>query len=149
MSLTVEEARDTALAVVHTAWTASGAASEDVPLLFDNVKGDPPDLGTVAGRVDPYARASVRILVSDQSTQGRQRRYLSEGSLSVQIFTAPGDGWGLADQLSRVVVNALRGHAGTPDGLWFFEVGAFEVGQTGAWRQVNAEARFRFQETAP
>lgn len=145
MTLTLAQARDAVIGVVETAWTAIGSPSEDVPLHYDGTKQDRPTDGAAATKASSWARVTVRTIASPQAAQGR-RRYQTTSSLTVQIFTPIGDGWTLADTLAQVVLDALRGHAGSADGLWFFDITPNEIGVDGPWLQMNVEASFRYQE---
>ncbi len=147
---TVAEAFDTVLGVVDTAWKATGAASEDVPMLYDNVGGNlPGDPWEPGGNTDfqdePYARTTVRTITSSQSTQGKQRKYEDQSTLVVQVFTPVGDGHALGHVLCKVVTDALKANTGSIDGIWFFDVVALEVGVDGALFQYNVNASFRYQ----
>jgi hypothetical protein len=144
MSLTLAEARDAVVEIVTTAWDAA-PPSDSIAMHYDDVKADKPG-GTTEAL--PFARTTVRILSSPQSTQGR-RRYLTSGAVTVQIFTPFGDGHTLGDELSQIVLVALRGHVGSTGGLWFFDAVQNEIGEDGPWFQTNVDATFRFQEDAP
>lgn len=148
MSLTVEQARDAVMELVDAAWKATGAVTETMPLLYDDVRGDAPSAPSAGGRASPYGRATVRVLESPQSTQGRQRRYLTTGLVTVQVFAPVGEGRVTADRMARVVVDALRGHQGNPAGVWFFDVAPLELPNDGPWSQTNVQGSFRFQEVA-
>lgn len=144
MSMTVAQARDAVIELIDVAWKA-GPPTDTVPMHYDNVVSDKPG-GTT--ETDPFARTTVRILSSPQSTQGRIR-FLTSGTVTVQVFTAVGDGHTLSDSLVQVALDTLRGHVGDVDGLWFFNAVANEIGVDGPWFQTNVEAFFRFQEDAP
>ena len=146
MTLTLTQARDAVFSVIDTAWKASGAASELVPMHYDNVSADKPGESAQTTEAGPWGRTTVRVISSPQSTQGSQRRYLTEGIVTVQVFTAQGDGHALGDSLCAVVLDALRAHVPSSDGLWFFDAVANEIGQDGPWFQTNVGASFRYQE---
>lgn len=144
MSLTPEEARDAAIAVVDVPWKAS-PVSGDVPMLYDDVKGDPPGEDAATTRPGAFARTTIRIASSPQITQGN-RRWQTTGFISVQIFTPKGDGRTLGDRLSLVVLNALRSHRGSAGTLFFYDAVPNEIETKGAHSQINVQASFRFQE---
>jgi len=48
--------------------------------------------------------------------------------------------------MAKVLLDAFRGHDHDPDGVWIFDAVAQELGNDGAWFQVNVTASFRFQE---
>lgn len=119
-------------------------------MLYDNVKGEIPgtEIGST-GRATAWARTTVRVLEQPQVTQGSRRRYQSEGVVSVQVFTPVGDGHALGDTYAQVLLDALRGHVGSTDGLWIFDAAVAEIGTDGPWFQVNVSASFRWQEVYP
>lgn len=146
MTLTTGGARDAIYTAILAAWQAVGAASELVPMLYDNVKADLPGEDGSTTDPEPWARSTVRILGSGQSTQGTPRKYLTNGIATVQIFTPIGDGHTLGDTLQQVMLNAFRGNNGSPSTLWFFDVEGVEIGADGPWFQINVSASFNFEE---
>ena len=148
MTLTTAQARDAVMGLIETAWTASGAATENAPLHFANVKSDRPGEDGSSSQAEAWGRVSVQMVESPQSTQGR-RRWLTTGILTVQIFTPFGDGHLLGDAFAAVLLNALRGATNSPDGVWYFDATVNEIGQDGPWFQSNVTASFRFQEALP
>ena len=147
MSLTTGQGRDAIIGLIETAWEASGAASELVLMLYENTPGDKPGEDASTGKSLPYAKTSIRHRTSPQITQGSARRYLTEGVVTVEIYTPLGDGHTLSDALSAVILSALRGHTGSAGGIWFYDIEPpKEIGPTGGWFQVNVSANFRYQE---
>lgn len=144
---TIVEARDAIMGLLRTAWLLA-AATQDVLLLWDNAPGDKPAADSF-GNVLPYARASVRHNVGDQETMGARgnRRYLSGGAFTVQVFTPIGDGHTLGDAIVEVVKDAIRQVAPSL-GVWFYTVRVSEIGTDGPWFQTNVDATFRYQERA-
>ena len=137
------------MGVIRTAWTASGAASEDVLMLWDNTAGDTPDEDGTTTDPLPYARTTIRHTTSPRITivASPLTRYQTEGVVTVEIYTARGDGHTLSDTLAAVVLGALRGHSGSAGGVWFFDISPpQEIGTKGPWFQVNVSASFRYQE---
>jgi hypothetical protein len=147
MTLTLAQARDAIGVLINTAWLA-GPPTDVIPMLWDNVKGDPPGEDGSTTQAGPFARTTVRVTEAAQITQGR-RRFQTTGTVTVQIFTPFGDGHTLGDELVQIILDLLRGHVGGTDGLWFFDISPAEIGVTGPWFQINAGASFRFQELAP
>lgn len=146
MTLSTMQARDVVIGIIDAAWKASPMSSS-VPMLYDNVKGDAPDdLTPSTTNAAPFARTTVRILVAPQSTQGARRRFLTTGIVSVQVFTAAGDGHAAGDALAQVIIDELRGHVGSAQGVWFYDVVPQEIGVQGAHFQINVSASFRYQE---
>lgn len=143
------EARDALIGAIRTGWLADGT-SAPIPLHYDDVKADPPSTTDAEGRPDPYARVTMRHVGGEQDTLGGvgNRRFMSSGVVTVQLFTAPGDGHALSDALASIVRGILFGLR-SPNGVWVFDVSPpLEVGVTGAWFQTNVTATFRYQEVA-
>tara|TARA_R110000822_G_scaffold120633_1_gene254105 strand:- start:1164 stop:1607 length:444 start_codon:yes stop_codon:yes gene_type:complete len=147
MSLTLAQARDAVGLLINTAWLAAPAAA-GISMRWDNVKADKPGEDGTTTNAEPFARTTIRVIESPQITQGR-RRYQTEGSVTVQIFTPFGDGHTVGDALVQVILDTLRGHAGGTDGLWFFDINPNELGTEGPWFMTIVGATFRFQELAP
>jgi hypothetical protein len=144
---TTTEARDAIMGLLRTAWL-SDATTAPIALLWDNVKGDKP--GEEAyGQALPWARAAIRHNLGEQETIAAQgnRRYLAGGVFTVQVFTPPGDGHSLSDQIVEVVKTAMRNVASTV-GVWFYNIRVTEMGVDGPWFNVNVDAVFRYQERA-
>lgn len=144
MSLTLTQARDAVVSLVRTAWIA-GPSSAAIPLAFDNVKFDKPGEDGSTTEAGPWAKITTRIISAGSETQGN-RRFTTEGVLTVQIFTPTGDGNTLGDVLSQFVLDTLRAHVGTASGVWFFDATPNEIGLEGPWFQHNVTASFRYQE---
>lgn len=147
-SLTLTQVRDATLETVFDAWTAVGAVTENIPLRFDNTPGDKPDSPATAGIADPWARATFRVAAQPQETIGARRRYDSQGFVVVQVFTAIGDGHTLGDACAQVVVDALRAHDSSTDGVTFYDARVGEIGADGPWFQTNVTVAVRWQEIA-
>lgn len=143
MTLTTKQARDAVMAVVKAAWEGSSAPADS--LYYANTAQDRPGESGSSTDAQTWARVTVQSIASTQTTQGR-RRWLSEGLVTVQVFTPIGDGYELADDLVRALLDGFRGHVHSADGVWFFDEVGQEVGFDGPWAQVNVTAGFRFQE---
>lgn len=141
----LSEARDAVIGLVDAAWKASPVSSP-FEMFYDNVSGDKPGEAGSTTNAAAWARTTVRISTSEQSTQGK-RRFDTIGAVSVQLFTPSGDGHLLGDELAAVVLGVFRGHVGSVDGLWFFNATPNEIGQDGPWFNLNVDAGFRFQES--
>lgn len=142
---TQAESRDIIGEVVRTAWLAD-PTSQDIPLLWDNVKGEKPG-NDANGRPLPWARVAIRHTVGGQETMGAQgaRRYASGGVVQVQIFTALDYGHALSDELVQIVKSAFRSTS-SPSGVWFYDERTTELGPDGPWFNVNVSATFRYEE---
>lgn len=147
MTLTLAEARDAVGNLIDDAWLAAPVSSA-ILMLWENVKGDKPGEDGSTTNVAPYARTTIRVIDSSQTTQGR-RHFGTTGKVTTQIFTPFGDGNTLGDQLAQVILDALRGHVGSTAGFWVFDIVPAEIGQDGPWFQMNVSASFGFQELAP
>lgn len=142
-------ARDTLVGALRTAWLASGVTS-GIELQYDNVKADPPTGVDAEGLPDPYGRITLRHAAGTQETLGNvgNRRFDSLGTVTVQIFTAPGDGHTLSDQIVAVVRAAMQALR-SPNGVWLSDISPpLEIGISGAWFQVNVAATFTYEEVA-
>lgn len=148
MSLTAQEAVAAVAGVIKTAWEASGAPTEDLTLLYDDVKGSKPgeDLKTLYP--EGFGRVTTRILSSAQDTISTSRRYGTEALLTVQVFAPIGSGGSLARSYAQPLLNALRDYAGASSGLWFYNVAAPEFGEDGPWFRVDVVASYQFQEVS-
>jgi hypothetical protein len=141
---TQTQARDAIADTINSAWLASGVTSA-YELQWDNVKADPPGEDS-AGNALPWGRVTVRHLISPQETIGGPEcsKFLTEGLVTVQVFTPSGDGHVLGDQIVEVLKAALRNVS--VGNLWFFDVRVNEIGQDGPWFNQNVVAGFRYQE---
>lgn len=141
---TATEARDAISETINTAWLASGVTSA-IALQWDNVKADP--VGEDAdGNALPWGRVTVRTFLTEQETLGGvgNRKHLTEGQVTIQVFTPSGDGHTLGDAIVEVLKAALRNiRVGN---LWFFDVTAREIGQDGPHFNQNVQAGFRYEE---
>ena len=137
---TVATARDDMLAVLKTAWEAS-AISQDLVLLYPDVAGDPPTEGA-------WGRATVLHTGSAQASLANHagvRRFRRTGVVIVQLFTPPGGGQVLSDDLVAVVKDAFEGIT-TTNGVMFLNVTPRDIGQSGGFYQANVQADFEYDE---
>jgi len=143
---TYDEAFDLVCGVVKTAWDAA-AVTADLPLEWDDVKGDTPGESPAgSGLSGAFGRVTIRTLSSPQDTQGMRRRYLTTAALVVQVLVPVGGGNALGRQISKVVVDALRAHQGQVGGVWFYDIAPIEVGRSGDHFQTNVTASVGYQE---
>ncbi len=141
---TATVARDAVLGTVNTAWLASGTTSS-IAIQFDNVAADLV-LEDDDGNALPWARATTRTISSIQETLGGvgSRKHITEGILTVQLFTPSGDGHALEDLIVEVLKVALR-NVRVGD-LWFRDVVPKEIGTDGPWFNTNLVANYRYVE---
>ena len=145
---TLAEARDALIGALRTGWL-DDSTSAPVPLLYDNVKGDPPEGEDAYGRALPFSRITMRHIVGGQTSMGSigNRRFDSEGILTQQIFTAPGDGHTFGDELAQISKGILRALTSVSS-VWLTNIEVIEIGITGTWFQVNVQATFHYEEVA-
>jgi hypothetical protein len=144
--------------LLNTAWLAD-VASQDVPLLWENKR--PPASVELSEAGEPvnapsWARASIRhntdasggqeASAGGDSSGSGTRVYDREGVVIVQIFTTPGKGLHLADDLGTIAERAFQGKETVPGAVWFRNVRTFDVGRSGDWHQTNVVAEFSYQE---
>lgn len=135
------------LELFEDAWLANGVSSS-TPIVFENVKGSAPPEGRDANdRALNWVRASVRHLAGDNETLGPigQKRFLYEGIVTVEIYTAQGDGTQVGDALAQVARSIFRG-ASTASGVWFFMVGATDLGVDSVWYRQDVTAKFKYED---
>jgi hypothetical protein len=144
---TVEEVRTDVIALFRTAWLANGT-SAPVPIVYDNdANSAKPEGEDADGRALPWCRISIRNLSEDQDTLGAPgaRRFLNEGLITVEIYTASGDGYTLGGVLARVAKLAFRGNS-LASGAWFTQVTSTEKGLDGPWSRIDVTARVKSED---
>lgn len=142
---TQAEARKEIIDLFRAAWEAN-PTSAAVPLAFDDVEFTKPSGEDANGRALPWARISVRHFTEEQDTIGApgNRRYLSEGEVTIEIYVAPGGGHQLGDTLSRIAKLPFRG---STLGVWFpSPVRPREIGMDASWFRRDVVARFKYEE---
>lgn len=149
------DARAEIYALFQTAWLAD-ALSDGVPVLYEGKKATVPTDAESGEPVDAPSWARVSLRHNTDQTGGTQasaggdangtRVYDREGVVSVQIFTTPGKGLRLADNLGSIAQKAFQGKTTSPGGIWFRHVRIVEVGASGDWYQTNVLAEFVYQE---
>ena len=140
MTATVTQARNEMMATFKVAWDAA-AVSQNVPVLYPDVSDDPPTSGAWARVTVVHDSGEQATLASHQGL----RRYHRTGTIIVQLFTPAGGGQVLSDALGKVVTDAFEGVT-TESGVIFRNVIPKEIGQDGAWFQVNVQAGFEYDE---
>ena len=144
---TVAQARLEINELFRDAWIANGTSSS-IPLVFENAQGSTPPSGTDAnGRAKPWARVSIRHFTGEAETLGPVglKRFLYTGMVTVEIYTAIGDGWQVGDALCQVARAIFRGNS-TASGVWFTEVGSLEIGRDTDWYRQDVTARFSYED---
>lgn len=136
-NLTFAQARDEITQMLATAWAVTG-----YPLLFEDMKGDPPKTG------GPWARLRIAHNRGDQEALANPigtRLWKRDGLLFVQVFTPIGEGLSRADALAKIAMDAYEGKS-SPGGVWFRKVRYREIGPDGNWFQVHVIAEFEYTE---
>ena len=148
------DARAEIYALFQTAWLAD-ALSDGVPVLYEGKKATVPIDAESGEPVDAPTWARVSLRHNTDETGGQDgaiagadstRTYDREGVAFVQIFTTPGKGLRLADNLGSIAQKAFQGKQTSPGGIWFRRVRVVEVGESGDWFQTNVVAEFVYQE---
>lgn len=92
----------------------------------------------------PWARLGMRHSGGGDSSIGG-RRQVSRGFVFAQIFTVPGDGLSLSDDVSKTVRDTvLAGRKST--GVLLRNVTAVEAGRVSGVSQVNVMADFEYDD---
>ena len=138
--MNILQGRDEITGVFRTAWLADDD-SKNLPVQYPDVRFDPPDDGAWARLTIQHTQGGETSLTNANG----QRVYGHVGIVTVQVFTPSGEGQTLSDTLAMIVANAYRGTR-TTGGAVFRNVRTIEVGQTGAWFQVNVTADFDYTE---
>lgn len=133
------EARDAVMSLFKTAWEAQ---PPPIPIvLYDDRKKEIPT------NLKPYARIMMRHNTGAQTTltgENNKKRFTNRGTITVQVFSEFGTGLVLNDQMATIATGAFEGQKTDPDGVWFLNVRAVEIGQSGDWFQTNVLADFRY-----
>lgn len=132
--MTPEEAVDVMLGIFKTAW-------DPRPALYDDKTGEIPPSET------PWARATIQHATGGQSSlsgASGTKRHTEKGTVFVQVFTPVGDGSTACYQLAKLVRDAFRDARDA--NVWFRNVFLTEIGISGAFRQINVQATFSYDE---
>jgi hypothetical protein len=145
---TPEQARKDIYGAVKTAWDA-GASTTGKVLIFDNVTDDIP-ADEVASTGDPALWGAVKV-ESGASRQaslrgdGGLRRFRRVGVLFVELYIPAGNGLSLADEASKVVLDAIEGQT-TANGVYFRNAQIREEGVSGPWFLTVVAVEFEYDE---
>lgn len=109
---------------------------------YDNEAFQPPTGET-------WARLVVRHRTRGQETLGPTgtRKFESTGSIFVQCFAPLDKGVSDADNLAAAARAVFEGKVLLPEHIRCYGAVVREIGQDGAWYQVNVEAFFTYDET--
>lgn len=137
MSVTIRQARDIMLKVVKDAWDTTG-----YPMVYTDV----PDTVTPSNSV--WARVTIRHGTGNQASLtgciNGVKRWKNEGIIFVQVFAPVGDGSSLAYDAAQIVLNAFRDSTETE--VWFRKSRINEIGNSGAFEQINVLSDFTYDE---
>ena len=95
-----------------------------------------------------WVRLDVRLVSGGQDTLGApgQRKFVSSGVATVQVFTPSGDATDINDDLAKASLDLLDGvRIGTD--LWTDGGRILTVGTDGEWYQQNVAINVHFEET--
>ena len=153
MTATLLQATDDIGSVIYNAWTATGAATENVQLVWPNRKREldrGPQSGLDKGK--PYGRVrwdhsdgGQKSLASPSGT----RRFERIGLLIVEIWVAKGTGTDDKYSLAQVMVDALETARRTTNGVVFQNVRLRDVPEDeveGPLTRVDVLCDFRYDE---
>jgi hypothetical protein len=140
---TYQEAIDAMIGAFYAVWSPRAAIYQDVP----------PDAAAIAASDDtnaapvPWARVSTAITAGWQATMGDvgNRRFDTEGILTIEIYTPRGDGLTSARILHRLVEQAFQG-VSTLNGVWFRNVRTVPAQPSGPWSHANVIIEFLYDE---
>lgn len=154
MTATITEARDDILGRFRTAWLADPLSAPIAVKWPDVAQGEfPPKTEDADKNVIPWARITVlhnpgaggESAISGDGGVAARRRYTRLGTVTVNIFTARGDGRTLSDQLVIIAMRAFESQR-TPNGVIFRNVRPTGVGKDGAYYQANVVCDFEYDE---
>ena len=149
MSLTYAEARDEVTELVSSAWAASGAVTENIPLIFyDKLEsGNTEHEGSHVPDVEaPWGLFRIAFGPAEQAGHGDSRkRYQRNGVIILDIHTKPGDGLQMADDIVQVVADAVEGET-TPGGVLFRTFDPKDRGRSGNSHLTRVTISFEFDQ---
>jgi hypothetical protein len=138
----IAEARDLMVDVFKVAWDA-GVESAGVLVIY-------PDSGTERPKTTvPYVVLTVEHNDGGRATIGGKtsgRRFRRFGIITAQIFTPFGGGLTLSDALTTIVLDAYETADPINDKITYEGIHPQEVGQSGAWHQMNVLVSFSYDE---
>lgn len=139
---TFAEARDDIGTIMKSAWEAD-AASLDFPLLYgdkEEAKDDVPNDGSSWGRLE------IKFSTSIQAGHGdSQKRWNRTGFVFMNLYTPPGDGNVIKDDLIKVVMDTFEGTS-TTNGVLFHEIVVGNNGIETNMRWTRMSIAFDFDE---
>ena len=113
-----------------------------VPVAYENVPFDPPDVGVESNESNEWVRISILPGQTTQASLASSRRWRTTGVVVVQCFIAKGIDNELALQLADDVVTAFRGAvAGV---VTLMAPSIQRVGPRGSWYELNVTTPFRY-----
>lgn len=145
----VGQARDQINAALWAAWQAADwttiLGSPTLPV----IAWDGLDDGKTRDPNAPYAAIFIKHIAAPQATFrgpfGQPQRYTASGFVTVQVFApiSSRNGTPTAEKMAIIAQSAYRGGS-TPDGIWFTNVVAKEVGAGEGYYQFNVVANFSY-----
>lgn len=134
--MTPLEARDIIFNVFKTVWDATGFIA-----VYDDVPSTPPNTDT------SWARVTMQHFSGRQASLAGElgaRRWENRGLVTAQIFAPIGDGKTQVYTLSELVRNGYRDAKNLS--VWFRDPRINEVGNDGAWEQINVLVNFEYDD---
>lgn len=118
------------------------------PYCFDNEVFSPPIAED--GRALPWARLSVRGLSGGQETLGRpgNRKYTRQAIVRLEVYTAPGSGLKVADQLCQAALRIFEGRSLPVSTLKLYDGRTQEAGlvDDGRWFLSTVQVNFDYEQ---
>ena len=105
-----------------------------VPIDVDNAAFKPPDR-------TPWVRITILPGDSQLVTLGNRKRYLTLGTVTVQVFTPSGQGDGLALEIATDAATVMRSK--TVSGVRLKTPSVQRVGVDGPWFQLNVNTPYQ------
>lgn len=137
---TIAAARDAVLAHWKTNWDVAGIVYASLPVMYDDVKTDRPTDGG-------FLRLNLHHTGGDQRTMGSEgnRKFERLGMLTIQVFTAIGDGQTKSDLIVDIIKNIFEGRKSSVSGIWFRAVTWKRVGVSAGFWQTNIFVNFEYE----
>lgn len=141
MPMNLTTARDELLGRVKT--LIDSIASQDRPVvIYDDAFKETP-----RGRTDKWCRVGMIHTGGGQASLANhlgKSRYVRRGFILVEIFTVAGAGQRLSDLIGATLLGGFK--EATSGGAWFRGPRPEEIGQNGAWYQLNVRVFFEYDE---
>lgn len=106
------------------------------------------DVNALDARTAVWARLRIRHAGGGQSTLAGNdglKRFERFGTVFVQVFTPLGIGLKMAYDEAELMLSAFEGKR-TESDVWFRECRIEEIGESGAWFQMNVTAEFTYEQ---